>query len=82
MMLPIDFRNRPFKPKYIEDETPMLSEWMTFGKHVEDGTTCIVGGNCGSDDIFEGVPLDVAERIVEARRVFVAAIMKELNGHE
>lgn len=75
MNLPIDMRNAPFKPKYVEDETPMLARWMVFGTY-DDGT---VGISDGQEDIFVGVPPAAAESIVQARDVFVDAMMQHLS---
>jgi hypothetical protein len=71
MMLPIDYRLRPIKPKYLHDETESTASWFIFGEY-PDGTV----GICDGDrDIFEYVPRDVAERIVKARNDFVDTLV-------
>lgn len=79
MQLPIDARNAPFKPKYIDEETPMLSFWTPFGKEA-DGTICLIGGNCGNEDIFVGLRPEQAVAMVEVRRVFCESVLGILNG--
>jgi len=78
MMLPIDFRNRPFKPKYIDEETRETSHWFIFGEHPDDGTVDIMDGT--QNDVIVHVPADKAERICEARNRFVDALLLEVNG--
>lgn len=79
MMLPIDGRNAPFKPKYIDEETPMLSYWTIFGTEA-DGTRTLIGGNCGSDDIFVGLSDEQAVAMVAARQTFCNAVLEILNA--
>lgn len=79
MLLPIDYRQRPFKAKYIDEETHMLSRWMIFGEH-PDGWVDIANSN--GDDIFTHVPRDVAERMVDGRNDWVASVLEELNKTE
>lgn len=76
VQLPLNFANRPFKTKYIDEETPMFARWMAFGTR-SDGTTDICSGDT---DVFECVPRDIAERIIAARHDFIDVIMRELNG--
>lgn len=64
--LPVDYNKRPWKGKYLTEETPVLNYWMIFGKF-SDGT---VGISDSDQDIFEHVPENVAKEIVEARNTF------------
>lgn len=74
MQLPIDYRRRPFREKYLVFETPVLNGWIVFG-HYENGT---VGISDGDTEIFSYVPLDVARRLVAARDSFVEEIVRAL----
>lgn len=76
MELPIDCRNAPFKRKYIDEETPVISQWMIFGEF-PDGT---VGVSDGTNDIFDWCPREKAEAIVKAREEFVAVVLRELGA--
>jgi hypothetical protein len=76
MQLPIDLSKAPFKPKYLDEETPMFAGWFVFGAY-EDGT---VGISDGQDDVLIRVPLAKAKRIIAAREQFVAAMLEEING--
>lgn len=76
MELPIDFRNAPIKPKYLDEETPMFARWFIWGEY-SDGTVDVVSG---STDIFDRVPREKALRIVAARETFCNAVLAELNG--
>lgn len=73
--IPIDYRKRPWKPKYLTEETLMLNRWMIFGTFPDD----TVGISDGTDDIFDYVPKDVAERIIAARDAFCKVIEEELG---
>lgn len=73
-MLPIDYRSKPLKPKYITEETPEFNSWMIFGEH-PDGWVDI---SDGSNDIMTHVPKDVADRIIAARNTFCLIMEEEL----
>lgn len=73
--LPIDFASRPWKPKYIQDETLATNKWMVFGTY-PDGSVGICDGD---NDILINVPPAAAERIVSARNAFVDVLLHELN---
>jgi hypothetical protein len=73
--IPIDYRNVPFKDKYLTEETFLLNHWFIFGSY-PDGTVNI---SDSTDDIIQYVPWDVAERIIEARKVFCNTIERELG---
>jgi hypothetical protein len=74
MQLPIDARNAPFKEKYIDEETPMLSRWFEFGKGD------LMGGNCGSDEIFTNLRPEQVAAMVAARDTFCNRVLEILNG--
>lgn len=69
-MLPVDFSRVPYKPKYITSETLVFNYWFKFGTF-DDGT---VGISDGTDDIFDRVPEDIADKIIEARKQFCDTI--------
>lgn len=75
MQLPIDYRNRPFKPKYLDEETPMFARWFTFGTF-EDGTTTITDGTV---DIMDRVPTEQADKIVKERNDWVEKLVNSIN---
>lgn len=77
MQLPLDLRNAPFKPKYVDEETPMFARWFTFGRYDDDGTTLITDGTV---DVLDRVPMAKAERIVAARNAWVEAMLSQING--
>ena len=64
--VPLDYRNRPWRTKYILDEIFLLNTWFIFGTY-PDGTVDITDGNT---DILEYVPRDVAVEIVAKRKEF------------
>lgn len=74
MDLPIDVEMAPFREKYL-DETPMLAPWIIFGQS-QDGTRVDISN--GTDDMFMGVPVKQAERLIAARDVFCKVIRDEL----
>lgn len=76
MQIPIDARKAPFKPKYLDEETCVLNRWYIFGSR-EDGTVDIahVYG-----DIFIGVAIEKAERIIKVRNTFCNAILAEFTA--
>lgn len=75
MQLPIDYRDKPFREKYLVFETPVLNGWIVFGQY-ENGT---VGISDGDTEIFSHVPLDIAERLVAARNVFCQTVLNVLS---
>ena len=77
MNLPLDYRKKIHKQKYLDEETPMFNRWFIFGEY-DDGTVCIVDG---PTDIFVRVPRDAAERIIAARDKFVEIILSEMLGN-
>lgn len=77
MILPIDGRRAPFKPKYIEDETTLLNKWMVFGHDSSDDTVHVSDAEI---DIFHGLTPEQAKRIVDARKLFVDTLLIVLNG--
>lgn len=68
--LPIDFSKRPWKEKYLIDETDKLKDWFIFGER-DDGTVDI---NDGDEDIFINVPREIAQEIIDARDSFTEVI--------
>lgn len=76
MLLPINKRNAPFKPKYIDEETPMFARWFVFGK-AEDGTVWITDG---TNDVVEGISPADADRIVALRNHWCERILEILNA--
>lgn len=78
MNLPIDGRDGPFRPKYIEDETPMLRKWIVLGSY-DDGTVCVTDG---TDDIFIGLHPLQADIIVKLRNTFIDGVLLMLNKGE
>ncbi|MBS3648784.1 hypothetical protein KEU06_09220 [Pseudaminobacter sp. 19-2017] len=86
MQLPIDVaRQAPFKkPKYIDEETPMLSRWMVFGFRPEDqhkpyAHQRVDVTDPNGSDIFTNVTGKQADAILKARNDFVDAILKIIN---
>jgi len=73
--LPIDYRRRPWKAKYIDTECLATNRWCILGEY-QDGTVSITDG---TDDIMEHVPKDVAQNIVDARNTFVDTLMKHIG---
>ena len=73
-MLPIDYLRRPWKSKYIDEETPEINQWFVFGG---SGEECDISD--GNADIFTRVPIDVAQEICEARNKFSQEIVRILN---
>jgi hypothetical protein len=71
MILPIEYP-RPFKDKYMDEETPMFAHWVIFGTH-PDGRVDISDGN---QDILTRVPRPNAQKILEARNAFVNEMME------
>jgi hypothetical protein len=73
--LPIDYRKRPWKTKYLDEETPVLNRWIIFGTY-PDGS---VGINDGQEDILEWVPEPIAQDIVAARNLFVEKVLQHFG---
>lgn len=76
MNLPIDARRAPFKEKYLDEETPMLARWIQHGRDPRDGTYFVESSQA---DVFCGLSLDQANRIVRARERFVNQIISIVN---
>jgi len=76
MDLPLDARTRPFREKYIDEETPMFRRWMLFGVE-QDGTVHVCDGD--GDSIISGLTVGEAMRITEARHIFVNTVLDVLN---
>lgn len=74
MDLPLDYRNRPFKPKYLDTETLVTNSWFIFGRY-EDGTVCVTDG---TTDIIDRIPLDAAKEIVNARETFLRVLYAKM----
>lgn len=79
MQLPIDYRSRPIKEKYLDFETPMFARWVIFGEY-DDGTVAITDPT--GADVFTHVPKDVAEQIIHARDNFVSEICGWMGSYE
>lgn len=75
MNLPVDFRRAPFKPKYVDEETPMFARWFTFGTF-PDGSTQITDGTV---DVLDYVPKARAEEIVALRNAWCEAMLALIN---
>lgn len=71
-ILPIDYKRRPWKEKYLIDETHLFKGWFVFGTH-ENGNVDL---SDGTEDIFTDVPKDVAQELIEIRREFIDRIIK------
>lgn len=72
--IPVDFRNVPYKQKYIDEETFLFNRWFIFGRY-EDGTVSVTDG---TNDIFEYIPESVAKKIIKARDDFVDILVSRL----
>lgn len=75
MDLPIDVSRAPYRAKYLDEETKLFSIWFEFGSRGEG----LVDIADGFDDVLINVPKDKAARILEARQVFINALLKELS---
>lgn len=76
MDLPIDARNAPFRDKYLDEETQLLSRWFIFGEDPIDRTLDL------SDpfgDVFVGLTRDQADDLMTARKLFVESVLKIIN---
>lgn len=78
MQLPIDFGKRPYKPKYIDEETLLLNRWFIFGQR-QRGLEPLVDLSDGQGDVIIALPLEVAQRLIKARNDFVDAVLREFN---
>lgn len=76
MELPINYKNRPYRQKYLDEETPQINAWFIFGKH-DDGSVDIADR---AGDIFVEVPPEIAEEIIEARRSFIRVVTKHFTA--
>lgn len=72
--LPVDASSRPWKPKYLTDETPVMRRWFIFGEH-PNGTVDVSDGD---QDIFIRLPRESAQRIIAARTELANVIEAEL----
>jgi hypothetical protein len=63
-MLPVDYNKRPWREKYLIEETPELNFWFIFGES-KDGKTVDISD--GDKEIFTNVPREIAEEIIEYR---------------
>lgn len=79
MDLPIDARTGPFREKYLDSETEILRRWFVFGFRADGNGVDIADGQ---QDIFVGVTLVQAQRIVAAREAFVDEIISTLNTEQ
>lgn len=68
--LPVDYTKKPWRAKYLTEETSVLNYWFIFGER-KDGTVDVSDPD---QDIFENVPIDVASKIIEARHKFCQTI--------
>lgn len=75
MILPIDARTAPIRPKYLESETEVLRNWFIFGGR-SDGTVDI---NDGQQDVIIGLKRESAEAIVKSRDEFLKVVMAILT---
>jgi hypothetical protein len=75
MQLPISWETFPCKKKYIDEETPELAYWYSFGVHL-DGFVDIYDGE---KDIFTKVPPNKADELIEARTRFVQEMLRICN---
>ncbi len=73
--LPIDYRSRPWRTKYLDEETPVINQWFIFGTY-PDGS---VGISDGQEDIVEWIPRKLAEEIIEARNAFSVKFVEVIN---
>lgn len=79
MKLPIEYP-RPWKHKYLDEETPMFARWFVFGTNQDKSRVCISDGN---GDIISGLPAEKADRLIESRDRFVddmLAVLKDETG--
>jgi len=75
MLLPIDAHNAPFKPKYLDEETRIMSRWFIFGTHA-DGNVDIMD-NFG--DVIIVISLEKASKLTKARNEFCDVLVRELS---
>jgi len=73
MILPID-ASTLCREKYL-DETPMFANWFVFGTST-DGKSVDLSN--GTDDVMVNVPLEKAEKIIQARDAFCKILREEL----
>ncbi len=74
--LPVDYEKRPWRWKYLFEETTVLNMWFKFGKY-ENGCVDISDIN---GDIFSHVPEDVADEIIKARNDFIEVLAKHFSN--
>jgi hypothetical protein len=73
MNLPMSYP-RPVKDKYVDEETRLFAIWFIFGEHT-NGIDVDIADTFG--DVITGIPRQQAERLVEARGVFVNTLLRE-----
>lgn len=76
--LPIDYTRRPWKTKYIDEETLATNKWFIFGVF-KDGTVDV---SDGTEDILTHVPRAAAEEIIKARNDFVDVLLKHFGYNQ
>lgn len=67
MRLPIDASTFPFKHKYLDEETPMLSIWFELGKG------CV--SNPHGQDIFINLTDNQIKNMIECRNKFIYEVL-------
>ncbi len=75
MLLPIDARKAPFKPKYLDEETRIMARWFEFGTHAEG--TVDISDSFG--DVIIATSTEKAWRIIKARNEFCNVLVRELS---
>lgn len=75
MELPIDVSDGPFREKYLDEETPMLSRWFVFGWH-KDGLVDVANRE---GDVLINCTRDQAAQLVEERNTFVNSVLRIVN---
>ncbi len=75
MLLPIDARKAPFKPKYLDEETRIMARWFEFGTRAEG--TVDISDNFG--DVIIATSPEKASRIIKARDEFCDILVRELS---
>ena len=75
MILPIDARKAPFKPKYLDEETQIMSRWFIFGTHAE-GKVDIMDR---FGDVIIAVSPEKASKLIKARNEFCDILVRELS---
>ncbi|MCK9361764.1 hypothetical protein M0Q28_06110 [Patescibacteria group bacterium] len=79
MQLPINFAHRPFRDKYIDEETREMAFWFEFGFNPKTGNVDIADHY---GDVIVDVPIKIAMEIILARNQFVSVLNKHLGEKE